>query len=599
MRVCGVVDAMISAGLFYRCGFAIAAFLLLSVSLNSAGAQMRPEPEAASEVAERQAVGSKRYMIAASHPFAAEAGLEILRRGGSAVDAAIAAQMVLTLVEPQSSGVGGGGFLVHYDAASGELQAYDGRETAPAAATPDMFLNAEGEPLPFYEAVVGGLSVGVPGLVPMLELAHRQHGKLAWKELFARAIRLAEEGFPVSPRLHTLIAEDKYLKRHPRTAAYFHLADGSPLPVGHQLRNPELAASLRLIAEKGSAGILGGDLASAIVDAVRGFEENPGRLAMEDLASYRAIARESVCKTYRHFEVCGMPPPSSGPLAVLQTLGMLERFDLAALGPWSVDSAHLFAEASRLAFADRNAYVADPAFVEVPVSGMLDQRYLLERSQLIRMDAALGEAEAGTPAIRKTELAPPGDGMVRPPSTMHLSVVDEAGNVVSLTSSVENAFGSRIMVGGFILNNQLTDFSFRPEVDGRPVANRVEPGKRPRSSMAPMIVLDMEGEPVLAIGSPGGSRIIGYVAKSLLGVIDWNLDVQQAISLPNITNRNGTTDLEADTMAASLKEPLERLGHEVKLVPMTSGLHGIQILPEGGGLLGGADPRREGIVLGD
>ncbi len=574
----------------------VALFVCFQQSDAPLGAEMRPDPEAASGIIERTAVAANRYMIAASHPLAAEAGLEALRRGGSAVDAAIAAQMVLTLVEPQSSGIGGGGFLLHYDAESGELKAYDGRETAPAAATPDMFLDESGEPLAFFDAVVGGLSVGVPGLVPMLERAHREEGELPWASLFAEAIALAERGFPVSPRLHALIAADKYLKRHPATAAYFHTPEGAPLPAGHILRNPELADTLRALAEEGSAAILTGEIAAEIVAEVRGFAANPGRLSMQDLAGYQPVVREAVCRAYRHYRACGMPPPSAGPIAVLQTLGMLERFDVAARGPWSVESAHLFAEASRLAFADRT-YVADPAFVDVPVGGLLDQRYLLERSERICMDGSLGEVLPGTPAIRKTELAPPADGMIRPPSTMHLSVVDEQGNVASLTSSVENAFGSRIMVRGFMLNNQLTDFSFRPEVDGRPGPNRAEPGKRPRSSMAPMIVFGPEDRPVLAIGSPGGSRIIGYVGKVLLGVIDWNLDVQQAISLPNITNRNGPTDLEADSSAVALQEPLERLGHSVRLVPMTSGLHGIQILPSG--LLGGADPRREGVVLGD
>lgn len=577
-------------------GVLIAFLVLLQHPSGSVGAEIRPDPEPASAIADRDAVAAKRYMIAASHRLASEAGLEALRRGGTAVDAAIAAQMVLTLVEPQSSGIGGGGFLVHYEAESGELKAYDGRETAPAAATSDMFLDVAGQPLAFYDAVVGGLSVGVPGLVPMLERAHRDHGKLPWMSLFAEAIALAEDGFPVSPRLHSLIVADKYLKRHPATAAYFHTPDGAPLPVGHILRNPELAATLRAVASEKSEAILTGDIAAEIVTEVRGFAANPGRLSMQDLAGYQSVVREAVCRAYRHYRACGMPPPSSGPLAVLQTLGMLERFDVAALGPWSAESAHLFAEASRLAFADRT-YVADPAFVDVPVRGLLDPRYLMERSERIGMNRSLGEVLPGTPNFRKTELTPPAGGMIRPPSTMHLSVVDEQGNVASLTSSVENAFGSRIMVRGFMLNNQLTDFSFRPEVDGRPVPNRVEPGKRPRSSMAPMIVFDQEDKPVLAIGSPGGSRIIGYVGKALLGVIDWNLDVQQAISLPNITNRNGSTDLETESPATQLKEPLERLGHTVQLVPMTSGLHGIQILSDG--LLGGADPRREGVVLGD
>ncbi len=531
-------------------------------------------------------------MVAAAHPLAAEAGREILRAGGSAVDAAIAVQAVLSLVEPQSSGIGGGAFLLHYEADGRQVSAYDGRETAPAAAHEGMFLTADGTPMGFFEAVVGGLSVGVPGVIRMLELAHQNHGRLPWSRLFEPAIALAEEGFQVTPRLHFLIDRDRYLRTFPETRNYFYLPDGSPLPVGHRLRNPAYAKTLRIIAEQGAAGFYSGEIAEAIVQRVRTAPRNPGRMTLDDLAAYEAKLRAPLCHPYHEYRVCGMPPPTSGGIAVLQILGLLERFDLAALSPDSVEAWHLFAEAGRLAFADRNAYVADSDFVRVPVARLLARSYLSGRSLAIEPSGSLGRAEPGevgqrAALVRQTE----------PPSTTHFAIVDSEGNAVSMTSSVENAFGSRLMAAGFILNNQLTDFAFRPEVDGRPVANRPAPGKRPRSSMSPTLVLDGEGRLQLAIGSPGGSRIIGYVAKALIGVLDWDLDVQSAISLPNITNRNGATDLEAGTALESLVGPLEALGHEVKQRSMNSGLHGIRVTADG--LEGGADPRREGVALGD
>ena len=529
-------------------------------------------------------------MVAAANPHATEAGVAMLEAGGSAVDAAIAAQLVLGLVEPQSSGIGGGAFLLHHDPESGETQAYDGRETAPLAATGDQFLTEDGSPLGFWDAVPGGLSVGAPGVLRMLELAHTNHGKLAWARLFEPAIALAENGFAVSPRLHALITRDKLLPKFPAAAAYFYTPAGNPLPVGTILRNPAYAETLRRIAAEGADAFYEGEIAADIVTAVQGASINPGRLTQADLAAYRAVVRSPVCRRYREWRVCGMPPPTSGGVAVLQILSLLEPHDLGAAAPSDPRSLHLLAEAGKLAFADRNAFLADPDFVDVPVEQLLDPDYLSARAALIDPQRALPEAEPGLELRNGTWV------QVEPPSTSHLSVVDAEGQAVSMTSSVENAFGSRVMVRGFLLNNQLTDFAFVPEVEGRPVANRVEPGKRPRSSMSPTLVFDTGGALHLAIGSPGGSRIIGYVVRAVTGVLDHGLSVQAAIELPHAVNRNGPTDLESGTAAAGAKAALEALGHVVRETEMTSGLHGIRVLPDGS-LEGGADPRREGVAL--
>ncbi len=530
-------------------------------------------------------------MVAAANPLAAEAGRDILRAGGSAIDAAIATSLVLNLVEPQSSGIGGGAFLLHYDGKSGDVTAYDGRETAPAAVGPDLFLRPDGEPMGFWEAVVGGRSVGVPGLVRMFERAHKAHGRLPWATLFEPAIRLAEEGFAVSPRLNALIAADTYLKSDPAAAAYFYEPGGAPLAVGTRLRNPAFAETLRRIARDGADAFYSGPVAEAIVAAVQGAA-NPGSLGLADLAGYEAKQRDPVCAPYRAWRVCGMPPPTSGGVAVLQILGILQGFDLPALTPESAAAWHLIAEASRLAFADRNRFLADADFVPVPVGDLLDPAYLARRGALISPNASLGEAEPGLPA-QNGAMPVQHD----PPSTTHLAVVDADGNGVSMTASIENAFGARLMAAGFMLNNELTDFSFRPEVDGRPVANRVQAGKRPRSSMSPTLVLDGNGKLALAVGSPGGSRIIGYVVKSVVAVLDWGLDIQAAINLPNVVNRNGATDVEDGASSDALAAGLAALGHEVKRRPLNSGLHGIAVTENG--LAGGADPRREGVALGD
>ena len=558
-------------------------------------------PTSAPVRASRQAVAAKKWMIATANPLAAEAGRKILRRGGNAIDAAIAAQMVLNLVEPQSSGIGGGGFLLHYNNKTGEIATYDGRETAPSKAKPDMFLGPDGKPRKFFDAVVGGLSVGVPGILRMLEMAHRDNGHLPWNELFESAIVLAADGFEVSERLHGLIARDKYLNTFPSTAAYFYNQAGVPWPIGHRLTNLKLAETMGTIAWQGADAFYSGPIAEEIVKTVNSAATNPGSLSLPDMEKYQAIKRDPVCLFYRQWLVCGMGPPSSGGISTLQTLGILQYFDLASRKPEPGKTSgtkvvHLIAEASRLAFADRNIYIADPDFIPVPVAGMLDPGYLELRAGEIQLGKANIPARPGMPGLSSAlNFAPSADGPGI--STTHLSVIDGDGNAVSMTSSIENAFGSRLMSNGFLLNNQLTDFSFAPENEQGPIANSVEPGKRPRSSMAPTLVFDANGKVVMAIGSPGGSNIIGYVAKTLIAALDWDLNMQQAIDLPHFTNRNGPTDLEKGTDIEALKPALETLGHTVRIRTMTSGLHGIRV--RDGKLIGGADHRREGVALGD
>jgi len=532
-------------------------------------------------------------MVAAANPLAVEAGAEILAQGGSAADAMVAVQTVLGLVEPQSSGLGGGAFLLWYDAGTGELTTLDGRETAPLAATPQLFQTPEGEPLAFYDAVVGGRSVGTPGTPMLMEEAHRRWGRIAWPDLFDAGIGLAEGGFQVSPRLAELVASDEdRLRRHPATEAYFFPA-GVPVAAGTELVNPAYADTLRQIARDGSRAFYTGAIAEDIVAAVRGAEDNPGLLSTVDLALYRVKERAPVCAPYRGHEICGMGPPSSGGLTVGQILGLLAPYDLAGLGPEAAESWRLIGDASRLAFADRGRYMADADFVPVPAKGLLDPAYLAGRARLLEGDDALPETAPGKPGWDHARLWAD-DRSIEFPSTSHISIVDAEGNALSMTTTIENGFGSRLFVRGFLLNNELTDFSFRTHEDGLPIANRVEPGKRPRSSMAPTIVLT-DGKPSLVIGSPGGSRIIGYVAQTIVAHLDWGMDVQQAVAMPHLLNRFGTYDLEAGTSAEDLAEPLAALGFEVGTRELNSGLHAISV---GETLQGGADPRREGIALG-
>jgi len=535
------------------------------------------------------------YMIAIAHPLAAQAGYDVLAAGGSAVDAAIAAEMVLTLVEPQSSGIGGGAFMVHHDASANAVDTYDGRETAPASAHADMFLDAAGKPLPWPKAALGGRAVGVPGLMRMLALAHAAHGVLPWGDLFQPAIRLAEDGFTVTPRLAGLLAADTEMPGIPGTREYFY-PNGKPLEAGTTLKNPALAKVLRQVADTGAAVFYAGDIAKGIAETVSAAAFNPADMTTEDLAGYVAKKRAPVCVSYREYRVCGMGPPSSGGILVGQVLGMLEHFDLAALEPFSAEAVHLLVEASRLAFADRALYVADSDFVPVPVEGLLAPGYLAGRARLISTDKRMplaGPGRAGRTAWHWRG----GDDATKGLSTTHFTVRDRYGNVVSMTASIERAFGSKHMSQGFLLNNELTDFSFRAQSKGYPVANAPAPGKRPRSTMSPTIVFDKAGTPVLAIGSPGGSRIAGYTLKVILGVIDWNMHVADAIALPNIVSRGGPVEIEAGTVAEALKPALEAMGHEVRVREMTSGLHGIYF--RNGKMTGGADPRREGVVLGE
>ncbi|WP_461405394.1 gamma-glutamyltransferase [Falsiruegeria mediterranea] len=541
-----------------------------------------------------QVVEAQNWMVAAANPHAVEAGAEVLRNGGTAADAMVAAQTVLGLVEPQSSGLGGGAFLVWYDGASQSLTTLDARETAPLAATPRMFQNEAGEPLKFFDAVVGGRSVGTPGTPALLEEAHRRWGRASWPSLFDAGIELAEQGFEVSPRLAGLVERDaERLARFPTTAEYF-LPGGAPLQVGDVLTNSAYAQTLHVLAAKGADGFYTGPIAADIVSTVRGAEGNQGVLSQTDLALYQVKERDAVCAAYRAYDVCGMGPPSSGALTVGQILGMLNSYDLAALGAENPESWRLIGDASRLAFADRGRYMADSDYVPMPTAGLVGKDYLAERAKLLAGDDALPEVAPGNPEFDHA-LNWADDEAIELPSTSHISIVDQYGNVLSMTTTIENAFGSRLMTNGFLLNNELTDFSFRTHRDGVPIANRLEPGKRPRSSMSPTIVMQ-DGAPVLAIGSPGGSRIIGYVATAIVGWADWGMDVQQALSAPHLVNRFGTYDIEQGTDAEAFQTPLEEMGYKVNLRDLTSGLHAIEI---GETLKGGADPRREGIALGE
>jgi gamma-glutamyltranspeptidase/glutathione hydrolase len=559
------------------------------------------QPEGASGYVEKPGWAVKTFAVAAANPLATEAGYQILKAGGSATDAAVAVQMVLTLVEPQSSGIGGGAFLMHWDGR--QVEAFDGRETAPAAADERLFLKPDGQPMAFMEGVVGGRSVGVPGTLRMLEQAHRQHGVLPWARLFEPAIRLAETGFQVSPRLNTLLKTEQRLREDAEAARYFYQSDGQPIEVGTLRRNPALAAVLRDVAARGADAFYQGPVARDVARKVQRHPTNPGRMTEQDLAGYQARKREPLCSDWKQYRLCGFPPPSSGHIAIAQMLGILAHSTphgppLEAGLP-SPDLLHRYTEAARLAFADRALYVADPDFVAPPAGAwrsLLDEAYLKERAALIG-PMSMKVAKPGAPQGTRLAWAPQPDQVEH--GTSHISIVDGRGQAVAMTTTIEDQFGARQMVHGFLLNNELTDFSFAPaDAQGRPIANRVQPGKRPRSSMSPTLVFDKaSGRLVMSAGSPGGALIIHYTAKTLLGTLDWGLNAQDAINLPNFGSNNGPTLLEQGRFPAATREALQAQSHEVREMDMTSGLQAIERTPEG--WFGGADPRREGVVRGD
>lgn len=553
------------------------------------------------------------FAVAAANPLATDAGYQILLAGGSAIDAAIAVQMVLTLVEPQSSGIGGGAFVLHHDGK--KVEAYDGREAAPLAATDKLFLDAQGKPLPFMDGVVSGLSVGVPGTLTVLELAHKEHGKLPWTTLMQPAIQLAEQGFKLSPHLHRGLMAETYLMNDPVAATYFYDAQGKPFPIGHVLKNPELAAVMRDIAKRGSQALKDGPVAEALVKKVRQHPTRPGSMTLQDLANYKAKKREPLCFDHavqssgKTYQLCGFPPPSSGTLAIGQMLGILNNTPAGKMqleqGLPSADWLHFYTEAARLAFADRGQFVADPDFVQAPGGDwrtLWNAHYLKERSSLIRAQS-MKVAQPGNPAGTKAAFAPmPAQEEY---GTSHISVIDKFGNAVAMTTTIEAVFGSRNMVnsgqgrhGGFLLNNELTDFSYAPtDAQGLPIANRVEGGKRPRSSMSPTLVFEKDtGKLKMTGGSPGGAVIIHYTGKLLIGTLQWGLNTQQAINLPNFSSLNGPTILEEKRFPESTIKALQSKGHDVRETPLPSGLQAIEVTPTG--FFGGADPRREGVVMG-
>ena len=570
--------------------------LLFSSTFIASASSSIPDPEPSTGWQDKEAVRAERFMAVTAHPLATRAAYQLLKAGGNAADAAVTAQLVLNLVEPQSSGIGGGAFMLYWDAVNKKLFSFDGRETAPDAADADYFKDSTGELIKWREARLGPRAVGVPGTLSLLHTVHQRFGERPWSELFAPAITLSREGFAVSPRMAKSIEGSKeYLNRFPATREYFFTDQGDPLPEGYRLTNPNFAQTLELIAEQGIAPFYEGSIGKKLIQTLQEASGRPALMTMQDLNRYRTLSRPPVCARYHDNAICGMGPPSSGALTVGQILQLIERFEVARMG-LDPKSIHLVMEASRLAFADRARYMADSDFVEVPVSGLLDQDYLRGRSQLIRLSNSMGKASAGNPP--GATIAHAAMQQFEPAGTSHFSIVDAQGNIVSMTTTIESGFGSMLMTQGFLLNNEMTDFSFRASKAGRPIANRAEGSKRPRSSMAPTIVFDRSGVPTLVAGSPGGSRIICYVAQALIGILDWQMNPQQAAAMPHFCNRNGTTDIESHTGAERFSAALTDMGHEVRIRNLNSGLHLIQRLPSGE-LLGGADPRREGLVLGD
>lgn len=574
---------------------------LLSVwlALPPAMAQPTPAPEPPSAAKPKELVTASRHMVVAANPLAAEAGREMLRRGGNAVDAAIATQLVLGLVEPQSSGLGGGAFMLLAEPGA-KLTTYDGREKAGAAVTANLLMGPDGKPMAFPDTLPRGRAVGVPGVVALMAQAHAAHGKLPWAGLFEPAIALADAGVPAWPRIVTVLTDWQKMLGKSADLTHTYYRDGAgPPKLGDRIPMPEQALTLRLLAAAGPDAFYRGPIAKAIVKRLQDAAGDSGTpvLSLEDMATYRSVERDGICVPYRVWKVCGMAPPSSGGIAILQILGMLSQYDLKALGKDNPQSWHLLMEASRLAHADREAFVGDPDQVAVPVRGLIDRGYIAGRADAIDpAHAAKGPVPPGTPPFRTGMLYPAADGPDIP-STSHFSIIDDEGRVVSMTTSVEFAFGSGIMAAGFVLNNQLTDFTFIPTKDGKPVANAPGPGKRPRSSMAPTIVFDKQGKPIIAVGSPGGTAIIGYVVETLVAMLDWDLDPQAAVNLPILLNRNGPTLVESTAAADNLAAALTAMGHEVKRDGTNSGIHAIRVTPTG--IQGGADPRRDGAALGD
>ena len=536
-------------------------------------------------------------IVVTSNPYASKAAAEILRNGGSAVDAAITAQFVLTLTQPQSTGIGGGAFMLYWDKNSGKLYALDGREKAPASASPQLFLNKDGQPRKFYpDAVVGGISVGVPGMMRFLEQAHKKFGKLKWSVLLEYPIRLAEEGFELSSALYRTLSFLPDLKKIEPASSYFYKdnrnGELTPLPIGTILTNAEYAKTLKRIAKFGPEEFYSGQTANLIINAVNNSPFSPGLITLEDLANYTAVWRDPICGLYRKYKVCSMPPPTSGGITMLMMLKMLERFDIESEHPNSPNFIHLFSEAGSLAYADRDYYIADPDFVDIPVNGMLNEDYISERSKLIKKETSLRDRKPGKPKGYK-KFSKNVD--ISRPSTSHLVIVDNFGNSISLTSTIEGPFGSHLMAGGFMLNNELTDFSLIPKKNGLFVANRVEANKRPRSSMTPTIIFNPEGEIYALTGSPGGNSIIGYVTKSVMAMVDWDLSPQDTVSLPHFIRKGENTELERGTDIVRYKQFLEKKGHKVVIIPKVSGLQIIK--KKNKGFIGGTDPRGEGLVI--
>ena len=559
-------------------------------------AQDSPLPEMATGKGSAQQITGRQYMVVSAHPLASRIGNEILQRGGSAADAGIAVQLALGLVEPQSSGLGGGAFALYYDAQNKRLNSFDGRELAPTSAGKYLFIDEDGKPMSFAKASIGGRAVGVPGVPRLLETLHKNYGRLSWREVFSPVIGLSQNGFEVSPRLAAMLrAERNNFYADVPTKLIFYPDSSTPLRSGARLRNPDYTQTLTTLATQGVESFYTGDIAQKIVEKVRANRASAGNMTLEDLAAYQVKERMPVCGLYRGYRICSMGEPSSGGLTLIQILGMLERFDLKAWGKENAKSWHVIAEASRLAFADRNLYMADPDKVQTPGERLIDRQYIAARSALISPDAALRHVEAGTPPDWQAPAPLQGDALIKPPGTSHITIVDGYGNILSMTTSIEQAFGSHVMAGGFLLNNQLTDFSFKPEIDGAPVMNRVEGGKRPRSSMTPVIIFDPSGAPVYALGSAGGSAIIGYVAQRVIGLIDWNMTPAQAMAMPNIIHRGEVLEAEAD--APVTKEQMAALGHPMEIKDLNSGLTMISL--KNGQLTGAADPRREGVAIGN